>query len=234
MSGMSSWSHFGTASGTGTGIRMTSQSPLRRTSLADRTAYQYHGGNDDDGKEADSTSDSSTTTTSKAVNPHEMDLSHVSDDTFTTSSDTNKTSSLNTDDDTSSSDDADDISSDTHNTTSSDTNVTAADLDKAAAKASNADYYSAKRKKMHTTKGLNGTEPTLSQWDSPNTTFDPTNMTSNSTVTIPSEQTQPDSWPFIVFLVFALLAAGLCSATAIKSCKNRKRKNYDEIESLIV
>jgi hypothetical protein len=287
MSGMSSWSHFGS---TGTAVRMNSQSSLRRASLADRTSDQYHGDDDDDKSDSDSS-----TTTKKAVNPHEMDLSHVSDDTVTSSSDNtdDKVSSDSTDDDDNSSDTDDDNTStdntdddntlsdneDDHttsldntadNTPSSDTdaikpndNTTATELDAIRAKAGNADYYSARQKSTHTKKGLNGTEPmnvlapspsssssnttnntsskkptvrvpTLSQWDSPNATFDPTHVVTNSTVLIPPEQTQPDSWPVIIVWLFALLAAGLCSATAIKSCKNRKHKNYDEIESLIV
>lgn len=122
-----------------------------------------------------------------------------------------------------------------------------------SASASSSDHSSRRKKRTQTTKDVNSSEPmqpletgntstsyysttpTVSQWDSANVTFDPSNTTTNSTLIIPLEQAQPDSWPVIVFGIFALLALGLCSVTAIKSCKNSsKRKNYDEIESLVV
>jgi hypothetical protein len=93
-----------------------------------------------------------------------------------------------------------------------------------------------------TTKCGNSSEPLQDKYPAPSNTtstyysvtVDPANMTTNSTLIITAEQAQPDSWPVVVFGIFALLALGLCSATAIKSCKSSKRKNYDEIESLIV
>jgi hypothetical protein len=92
-------------------------------------------------------------------------------------------------------------------------------------------------KKHHTNSTANttttGAIATVSEWDLPNQTVDPMTMTTNNTVLLPPEQAQPTVWPVVVFSIFVLLAAGLCTVTCLKSCKN-KRKNYEEIESLIV
>jgi hypothetical protein len=227
---LSSHTHNGGTGRIRTNVNSHMDSLIRRLSWADKTSDQYHGhkGKEEDGASAKDDSDSDSYATPRAVSP--VDLSAVSDDD---------------DDD----DDADDTSS---------THATKAVAEKTNSTNTASSNHSTKRKRMHTTKGVNTTEsttedvtpaspsntttsttttstiPSISQWDTLNVTYDPTNMTTNSTAMIPPEQTQPDSWPVIVFGIFCLLAVGLCSATAVKHCRNNKRQNYDEIESLIV
>jgi hypothetical protein len=93
-----------------------------------------------------------------------------------------------------------------------------------------------KKRVVPTIKGFNNTEPLEvipKKWQSDNVPFKKPNVKETPYEMLPEEQAPPAFWPVIVFGIFVLLAAGLCSATAIKSCKG-KRKNYDEIESLIV
>jgi cobalamin biosynthesis Mg chelatase CobN len=216
---------------TGTRIRngMNSHSPpIRRLSLADRTSDQYRAPKDKDEEEVqdDSDSASDSSTTQKAVSP--VDISAISDDAVADDNNNDDDDAEDTDDATKSSSNHSTKSKRMHTTQGF--NTTEPTEDEEPSSSEDADEPSS----SNTTSTTSPTIPTVSQWDTPNVTFDPTNMTTNSTIMIPAEQTQPDSWPVIVFGIFALLAAGLCSATAIKNCKNSKRKNYDEIESLIV
>jgi hypothetical protein len=224
---MSTWSHNAGASirnGIMNMNRHSPPTPIRRLSLADRTSDKYRRHKDKDEEEApqdDSDSDSDSSATPKAVSPYEVDLSAVSDDAFS-------------DDDEEEEDDADDTSS-SHATkdVTRKTNSTSASSSNNWHTTSNTTATATATTATSTTTTI----PTISQWDSPNATFDPTNRTTNNSTTsimIPPEQAQPDSWPVIVFGIFALLAVGLCSATAVKNCQHGKRQKYDEIESLIV
>lgn len=61
------------------------------------------------------------------------------------------------------------------------------------------------------------------------------NLSTTMTPFLPSEQRQPDNWPKIVGCLFLVIALVLIAATIIRNCRNSsKRKNYEEIQSLVV
>lgn len=58
----------------------------------------------------------------------------------------------------------------------------------------------------------------------------PSNAT---TMLLPPEPAQTESWSVIIFSVFSALAVGLCAATCLRRCRQRRR-GYQEIQSLVV
>lgn len=75
----------------------------------------------------------------------------------------------------------------------------------------------------------------LSQWDMKNLTNDSDTLNSTAAPLLPKEKPQPTSWPIVCLGLFVALAAAFCSATAVKTCRQqRKRANYHEIQTSIV
>ena len=77
--------------------------------------------------------------------------------------------------------------------------------------------------------------PGLSQWNLTNATKQKLYPDKNTTITIPKEQEQPDSWPFAIGTLFLVLASVLCILAGLRACRRGKsREGYEEIQSLVV
>lgn len=61
------------------------------------------------------------------------------------------------------------------------------------------------------------------------------NLSTTKTPFLPSEHAQPEHWPSMVGGAFLCLAIGLIVATIVRNVRSRmKRKNYEEIQNLVV
>jgi hypothetical protein len=60
------------------------------------------------------------------------------------------------------------------------------------------------------------------------------NLSTTKTPFLPWEKEQPDEWPKFVGAIFLCSALILIAATCIRNVRNSKRKNYEEIQSLVV
>lgn len=88
---------------------------------------------------------------------------------------------------------------------------------------------------------LNKYEETQSMWNSSspvpwasNMEFEK-NLSTTKTPFLPSEQRQPEKWSRIVGGTFLVIALGLIIATIVRNMRSRnKRKNYEEVQSLVV
>jgi hypothetical protein len=60
------------------------------------------------------------------------------------------------------------------------------------------------------------------------------NLSTTKTPFLPWEKEQPADWPKVVGVIFLCAAVLLIAATVVRNIRNNKRKNYEEIQSLVV